>query len=190
MALVQRRYELFREKKMTTILSTRKNGKVILIGDGQAGMGGSVFKATARKVRRIGGGQVLCGFAGGAADGFAFMERMEAKLEQFPDQLMRAAIELAKDWRTEKGLRNLEAHMILADKDVTLMLTGGGDIMEPDDGICAIGSGGGYALAAARGLDPHEPDAELLARRAISIAADICIHTNSNFIVETLDSAV
>lgn len=171
----------------TTILTVRKNGKVIVIGDGQVSAGNTVMKASARKVRRIVGGSVIIGFAGATADAFALMERLEAKLEQFPTQLARACVELAKDWRTDKVLRQLQAMMIVADKKETYVLTGNGDVVEPDGGITAIGSGGNYALAAARALDDYEKDAETLARKAMKIAADLCVFTNENFVVETLD---
>jgi ATP-dependent HslUV protease subunit HslV len=171
----------------TTILTVRKGGKVVVIGDGQVSAGNTVMKATARKVRRIVGGSVIIGFAGATADAFALMERLEAKLEQYPTQLARACVELAKDWRTDKVLRQLQAMMIVADKTETFVLTGNGDVVEPDGGVTAIGSGGNYALAAARALDDYEKDAEKLARKAMQIAADICVFTNSNFIVETLD---
>jgi len=171
----------------TTILTVRKNGKVVVIGDGQVSAGNTVMKSSARKVRRIVGGSVIIGFAGATADAFALMERREVKLEQYPTQLARACVELAKDWRTDKVLRQLQAMMIVADKNETFVLTGNGDVVEPDDGITAIGSGGNYALAAARALDDYEKDAEKLARKAMQIAADICVFTNDNFVVETLD---
>ncbi len=173
----------------TTILSVRKNGKVVVAGDGQVSMGNTVMKANARKVRRIGDGSVIGGFAGATADAFTLFERLEAKLEKHQGQLLRAAVELAKDWRTDKYLRNLEALMAVADKDVTLILTGNGDVLEPTDGIAAIGSGGNYALSAARALMDYEEDAEVLARKAMKIAADVCVFTNENVVVETLDSA-
>ena len=171
----------------TTILTVRKGGKVIVIGDGQVSAGNTVMKSTARKVRRIVGGNVIIGFAGATADAFALMERLEVKLEQYPTQLARACVELAKDWRTDKVLRQLQAMMIVADKKETFVLTGNGDVVEPDGGITAIGSGGNYALAAARALDGYEKDPEKLARKAMSIAADLCVFTNNNFIIETLD---
>ncbi len=176
----------------TTILTVRKGGKVVVIGDGQVSAGNTVMKANARKVRRIVGGNVIIGFAGATADAFALMERLEAKLEQFPTQLARACVELAKDWRTDKYLRQLQAMMIVADKKQTFVLTGNGDVVEPDlskdgGGITAIGSGGNYALAAARALDGYEKDAEKLARKAMQIAADICVFTNDNFIVESIE---
>jgi len=171
----------------TTILTVRKGGKVVVIGDGQVSAGNTVMKSSARKVRRIIGGSVIIGFAGATADAFALMERLEAKLEQYPTQLARACVELAKDWRTDKVLRQLQAMMIVADKTETYVLTGNGDVVEPDGGITAIGSGGNYALAAARALDGYEKDAEKLARKAMGIAADICVFTNDSFVVETLD---
>ena len=173
----------------TTIVSVRKNGKVVIAGDGQVSMGQTVMKPTARKVRRIGDGKVIAGFAGATADAFTLLERLERKLEQHHGQLLRAAVELAKDWRTDKYLRQLEAMMIVADRDVTLILTGNGDVLDPDGGIAAIGSGGNYALSAARALAEYEPDAETLARRAMKIAAEICVYTNDNLTVETLESA-
>ncbi len=173
----------------TTILTVRKGGKVVVIGDGQVSAGNTVMKSTARKVRRIIDGNVIIGFAGATADAFALMERLEVKLEQYPTQLARACVELAKDWRTDKVLRQLQAMMIVADKKETFVLTGNGDVVEPDRGITAIGSGGNYALAAALALDDYEQDAEKLARKAMNIAADICVFTNTKFIVETLDAA-
>ena len=172
---------------MTTILTVRKNGKVVVIGDGQVSAGNTVMKSTARKVRRIIGGSVIIGFAGATADAFALMERLEAKLEQYPTQLARACVELAKDWRTDKVLRQLQAMMIVADKTETFVLTGNGDVVEPDGGITAIGSGGNYALAAALALEPYEKNPEKLARKAMKIAADICVFTNDDFVVEVLD---
>jgi len=171
----------------TTILTVRKNGKVVVIGDGQVSAGNTVMKSTAHKVRRIADNNVITGFAGATADAFALLERLESKLEQFPTQLARACVELAKDWRTDKYLRQLQAMMIVADKKETYVLTGNGDVVEPDGGITAIGSGGNYALAAARALDGYEKDAEKLARKAMTIAADICVFTNDSFVVETLD---
>jgi ATP-dependent HslUV protease, peptidase subunit HslV len=173
----------------TTIVSARKNGKVVIAGDGQVSMGQTVMKPNARKVRPIGDGSVIAGFAGATADAFTLLERLERKLESHNGQLMRAAVELAKDWRTDKYLRNLEALMIVADKDVTLVLTGNGDVLEPEGGIAAIGSGGNYALAAARALDEYEPDCETLCRRAMKIAGEICVYTNDRLTVETLDAA-
>lgn len=171
----------------TTILTVRKKGKVVVIGDGQVSAGNTVMKSNARKVRRIAGGNVITGFAGATADAFALLERLEAKLEQFPTQLARACVELAKDWRTDKYLRQLQAMMIVADKKETFVLTGNGDVVEPDGGLTAIGSGGNYALAAALALNEYEDDPEKLARKAMGIAADICVFTNDSFVVETLD---
>jgi ATP-dependent HslUV protease subunit HslV len=171
----------------TTILSVRRNGQVVVAGDGQVSLGNTVVKGNARKVRRIGNGNVITGFAGATADAFTLLERLEAKLERFPNQLERACVELAKDWRTDRYLRRLEAMLIVADKDHGYTLTGNGDVLEPSDGIIAIGSGGNYALSAARAL-MTVPDltAEEIARRAMKIAADICIYTNENLIVETI----
>lgn len=161
-----------------------------MAGDGQVSLGQTVMKGNARKVRRIGkGGEVIAGFAGATADAFTLLDRLEKKLEQYPGQLMRAAVELAKDWRTDKYLRNLEAMMLVADKDITLAVTGNGDVLEPEHGAMAIGSGGNYALAAARALMDSDLSAEDVARRAMTIAADICVYTNGNVIVETLDAA-
>ncbi len=174
----------------TTILSVRKNGKVIIAGDGQVSMGNTVMKPNARKVRPLGKGNVIGGFAGATADAFTLFERLEKKLEQYNGQLMRSAVELAKDWRTDKYLRNLEAMMIVADKDITLVLTGNGDVLEPLDGIAAIGSGGNFALSAARALKDYEPDAEVLARKAMAIAAELCVFTNDQVTAEILESAV
>ncbi|TWG88971.1 HslV component of HslUV peptidase [Mesorhizobium sp. J18] len=172
----------------TTIVTVRKGGKVVIAGDGQVSMGQTIMKGNARKVRRIGKGNVIAGFAGATADAFTLLERLEAKLEQYPDQLMRACVELAKDWRTDRYLRRLEAMMLVADKSVSLALTGTGDVLEPEQGVMAIGSGGNYALAAARALIDTDMDAEEIARRAMKIAADICVYTNDNVIVETLDA--
>jgi ATP-dependent HslUV protease subunit HslV len=172
----------------TTILSVRRGGKVVVAGDGQVSMGQTVMKPNARKVRTLGDGKVIGGFAGATADAFTLFERLEAKLERHQGHLMRAAVELAKDWRTDKYLRNLEAMMIVADKDVTLILTGNGDVLEPEAGIAAIGSGGNYALAAARALVDYEADAETIARKAMGIAAEVCVYTNDRLVVETLDS--
>jgi len=173
----------------TTILSVRKNGKVVIAGDGQVTQGQTVMKPNARKVRPLGDGSVIGGFAGATADAFTLFERLEAKLERHNGQLLRAAVELAKDWRTDKYLRNLEAMLIVADKEVTLVVTGNGDVLEPEHGIAAIGSGGNYALAAARALAEYEPDAETLARKAMAVAADICVYTNGNITLEKLDAA-
>ena len=173
----------------TTILMVRKAGRVVIGGDGQVSLGQTVIKNNARKVRRLGKGDVIAGFAGATADAFTLFERLEAKLERHNGQLMRAAVELAKDWRTDKYLRNLEAMMIVADKDVTLILTGNGDVLEPEAGIAAIGSGGNYALAAAKALADYEPDAETICRKAMAIAAEVCVFTNDRLTVETLDAA-
>ena len=171
----------------TTILSVRKDGKVVVAGDGQVSMGQTVIKANARKVRSLADGTVLVGFAGATADAFTLFERLEAKLEQYPTQLTRACVELAKDWRTDRYLCRLEAMMAVVDKDVSLILTGTGDVLEPEDGLIAIGSGGSFALAAARALiDRDDMDAEAIARRAMGIAAGICVYTNDNLILESL----
>ncbi|MBB5732286.1 ATP-dependent HslUV protease subunit HslV [Altererythrobacter atlanticus] len=171
----------------TTIIGVSKNGKTVIAGDGQVSMGNTIMKPNARKVRRIGeGGKVIAGFAGATADAFTLFERLERKLEQYSGQLLRAAVELAKDWRTDKYLRNLEALMIVADENSLLVLTGNGDVLEPEGGITAIGSGGNYALAAARAIDAYEEDAETIARKAMDVAADICVFTNGNVTVETL----
>jgi len=171
----------------TTIITVRKGGKVVIAGDGQVSLGQTVMKGNARKVRRIGKGNVIAGFAGATADAFTLLERLEKKLEQYPDQLMRASVELAKDWRTDRYLRRLEAMMLVADKNVTLALTGNGDVLEPEQGVMAIGSGGNYALAAARALLDTDKSAEDIARKAMEIAASICIYTNDNIILESLD---
>jgi len=171
----------------TTIIGVSKNGKTVIAGDGQVTMGNTVMKPNARKVRRIGeGGKVIAGFAGATADAFTLFERLEKKLEQYSGQLLRAAVELAKDWRTDKYLRNLEALMIVADKETMLVLTGNGDVLEPEGGIAAIGSGGNYALSAARALDAYEDDAETIARRAMAVAAEVCVFTNDRVTVETI----
>jgi ATP-dependent HslUV protease, peptidase subunit HslV len=173
----------------TTIITVRKGGKVVIAGDGQVSLGQTIMKGNAKKVRRLGKGNVIAGFAGATADAFTLLERLESKLEQYPEQLTRAAVELAKDWRTDRYLRRLEAMMLVADKNVTLALTGTGDVLEPEHGVMAIGSGGNYALAAARALIDTDMDAEEIARRAMQIAADICVYTNQNIVVETLDAA-
>ena len=172
----------------TTILCVRRDGHVAMAGDGQVSMGQTIVKGNARKVRRIGaGGTVLAGFAGATADAFTLLERLEGKLERFPGQLERACVELAKDWRTDRYLRRLEAMMAVADQDRSFTLTGTGDVLEPEDGVIGIGSGGNYALAAARALlAVDDLSAEEIARRAMKIAADICIYTNNNLILETL----
>jgi len=176
----------------TTIIGVSKNAKTVIAGDGQVSMGNTVMKPNARKVRRIGAkdengdGKVIAGFAGATADAFTLFERLEKKLEQYSGQLLRASVELAKDWRTDKYLRNLEALMIVADKETMLVLTGNGDVLEPEGGIAAIGSGGNYALSAARALDPYEDDAEKIARRAMEVAAEVCVFTNDRVTVETI----
>ena len=174
----------------TTIVTVRKGNKVVIAGDGQVSLGQTIMKGNAKMVRRIGkGGNVIAGFAGATADAFTLLERLEAKLEQYPDQLTRACVELAKDWRTDRYLRRLEAMMLVADKSVSLALTGTGDVLEPEFGVMAIGSGGNYALAAARALMDTDKDAEEIARKAMQIASDICVYTNNNFVIETLDAA-
>ncbi len=171
----------------TTILSVRKNDRVVVAGDGQVSAGDTVMKASAKKVRRLADGKVIVGFAGATADAFTLFERLEGKLEKHSGHLMRACVELAKDWRTDRYLRRLEAMMAVSDRSVSLLLSGTGDVLEPDDGLIGIGSGGNYALAAARALvDRNDMDAEAIARRAMAIAADICIYTNDEITVETL----
>ncbi len=171
----------------TTIVTVRKAGKVVIAGDGQVSLGQTVIKHNAKKVRPLGKGEVIAGFAGATADAFTLFERLEAKLEQYPGQLTRACVELAKDWRTDRYLRRLEAMMIVADRATSLVLTGTGDVLEPEGGITAIGSGGNYALAAARALADGDMDAETIARRAMQIAAEICVYTNDTVVIETLD---
>jgi ATP-dependent HslUV protease subunit HslV len=174
----------------TTILCVRKGGEVVIAGDGQVTLGQTVLKSNARKLRRLGGGAVIAGFAGATADAFALFERLEGKLEQYSGQLVRACVELTKDWRTDRYLRRLEAMMAVADRNVSLVLSGTGDVLEPEDGIIGIGSGGGYALAAARalmGIDGF--DAETIARRSMAIAAGICIYTNDKITLEKLPAA-
>src|SRR6058998_4051932 len=172
----------------TTILGVKKGGKTVIAGDGQVSLGNTVIKPNAKKVRRIGeGGKVIGGFAGATADAFTLFERLERKLEQYNGQLLRSAVELAKDWRTDKYLRNLEALMIVADKDIMLILTGSGDVLEPEGGIAAIGSGGNYALSAAKALADYEQDPEVLARRAMQIAAEVCVFTNDRVTIETIE---
>lgn len=173
----------------TTIVTVRKGGKVVIAGDGQVSLGQTVMKGNARKVRRIGKGRVLAGFAGATADAFTLLERLEAKLEQYPDQLQRACVELAKDWRTDRYLRRLEAMMLVADAGNSYCITGNGDVLEPEHGVMAIGSGGNYALAAARALADTDMDAEEVARRAMGIAAEICVYTNGSLVMETLEGA-
>jgi len=173
----------------TTILSVRKGGRVVIAGDGQVTLGATVIKANARKVRPLGDGKVIAGFAGATADAFTLFERLEGKLEQYPGQLTRACVELAKDWRMDRYLRRLEAMMAVADADVSLVLTGTGDVLEPEAGLIGIGSGGSFALAAARALVAVDGlDAETIARRAMEIAAGICVYTNTNVTVESLQT--
>jgi ATP-dependent HslUV protease subunit HslV len=173
----------------TTILSVRKGNSVVIAGDGQVSLGQTIIKGNARKVRPLGTGQVIGGFAGATADAMTLFERLESKLEQYPSQLTRACVDMAKDWRTDRYLRRLEAMMIVADRSVTLVLTGTGDVLEPEKGIIAIGSGGNYALAAARALADGDLDAETIARKAMAIAAEICVYTNSHLTVEKLTTA-
>lgn len=173
----------------TTIVTVRKGGRVVIAGDGQVSAGATVMKHNARKVRPLGKGGVIAGFAGATADAFTLFERLEAKLEQYPGQLLRASVELAKDWRTDRYLRHLEAMMIVADPSVSLVITGNGDVLEPDGGVAAIGSGGNFALAAARALVDYDLDAETIARRAMKIAAEICIYTNDRVTLESLEAS-
>ena len=171
----------------TTIIGVKRGDTTVLAGDGQVSMGNTVMKPNAKKVRRIGdNGHVIAGFAGATADAFTLFDRLEKKLEQYSGQLTRAAVELSKDWRMDKYLRNLEALMLVADKDVLLVLTGNGDVLEPEGGIAAIGSGGNYALAAARALSDYESDPEKIARRAMQVAAEVCVFTNDQVTVETV----
>jgi len=172
----------------TTILTVRKNGRVGIAGDGQVSLGQTVIKSNARKVRRLGRGDVIGGFAGATADAFTLFERLETKLEQYPGQLMRASVELAKDWRTDRYLRRLEAMMIVADHSTTLVLTGTGDVLEPENHVMGIGSGGNYALAAARALFDQPLEAEDIARKAMAVAAEICVYTNESFVVESIEA--
>lgn len=173
----------------TTILSVRKGDRVVIAGDGQVTFGQTVMKANARKVRPLSDGSVIAGFAGATADAFTLFERLEAKLEQYPRQLLRACVEMAKDWRTDRYLRRLEAMMAVADSGVSLVLTGNGDVLEPEDGLIGIGSGGPYALSAARALiEQSDQDAEAIARKAMEIAAGICIYTNENVVIESLSA--
>ena len=173
----------------TTILTVRKAGQVVIAGDGQVSLGATVIKANAKKVRSVGKGDVIGGFAGATADAFTLFERLESKLEQYPGQLTRACVELAKDWRTDRYLRRLEAMMIVADRETTLVLTGTGDVLEPEAGVMGIGSGGNYALAAAKALMDSPLGAEEIARKAMAIAAEICVYTNTNIVLEALDSS-
>lgn len=170
----------------TTILTVRKGGIVVIAGDGQVSLGPTVIKSNAKKVRRLGKGDVIGGFAGATADAFTLFERLEAKLEKHPGQLTRACVELAKDWRSDKYLRRLEAMMLVADKETTLVLTGTGDVLEPENHVMGIGSGGNYALAAARALIDQPLTAEEIARKAMEVAAGICVYTNSNLVIETI----
>lgn len=173
----------------TTIVTVRKDGKVVVAGDGQVSMGNTVMKGSAKKVRTLAGGSVIAGFAGATADAFTLFERLEAKLEQYPGQLMRACVELAKDWRTDRYLRRLEAMMIVVDKTDSLVLTGTGDVLAPDQGITAIGSGGNYALSAALALADTDKSAEEIARKAMEIAGKICVFTNDQVTLEALDES-
>ncbi|MEM7619120.1 MAG: ATP-dependent protease subunit HslV [Pseudomonadota bacterium] len=170
----------------TTILAVRKDEKIVIAGDGQVSLGDTVIKGNAKKVRTLGKGDVISGFAGATADAFTLFERLESKLEQYPEQLVRACVELAKDWRTDRYLRRLEAMMIVADKSNTLVLTGTGDVLEPEDSVIGIGSGGNYAQAAAKALIDTDHGPETIARKAMKIAADICVYTNENLTIETL----
>ena len=179
-----------RRWRATTICMVRHRGQVVVGGDGQVSLGQTVMKANARKVRRLGKGDVIAGFAGATADAFTLFERLESKIEQYPGQLMRASVELAKDWRTDRYLRRLEAMLIVADRQVSLVLSGTGDVLEPQHGVMAIGSGGNYALSAARALiENTDLDAEAIVRRSLAIAADICVYTNANVVIESLDAA-
>ena len=173
----------------TTILTVRKGGVVAVGGDGQVSIGQTIIKGNAKKVRRLAKGDVIGGFAGATADAFTLIERLEAKLEQYPGQLTRACVELTKDWRTDRYLRRLEAMMLVADREVGLLLSGSGDVLEPEGGVMAIGSGGNYALAAARALEDTDLDAEAIVRRAMGIAAEICVYTNGNLVIESLETA-
>jgi ATP-dependent HslUV protease, peptidase subunit HslV len=170
----------------TTIVAVRKNGKTVIAGDGQVSMGPTIVKGGAKKVRTLAGGKVIVGFAGATADAFTLLERLEAKLELYPDQLARACVDLAKDWRTDRYLRRLEAMLLVGDRNHILTITGVGDVLEPEDGVAAIGSGGTYALSAARALLEYEPDAEVIARKAMKIAGEICVYTNGNVTLEQL----
>ncbi|HEV2083031.1 MAG TPA: ATP-dependent protease subunit HslV [Brevundimonas sp.] len=172
----------------TTILAVRRDGRTVIAGDGQVSMGPTIVKGSARKVRVLAGGKVLAGFAGATADALTLIERLEAKLEQFPDQLARACVDLAKDWRTDRYLRRLEAMLLVADRTSIYTVTGVGDVLEPEHGVAAVGSGGNYALAAARALlDNSDLDAETIARKSMAIAAEVCVYTNGNLTVETLE---
>ncbi|MEY4091564.1 MAG: hypothetical protein RLZZ496_746 [Pseudomonadota bacterium] len=177
-----------RRWRATTILMVRKDDEVVIGGDGQVSLGPTVIKGNAKKVRRLGKGEVIAGFAGATADAFTLFERLEAKLEQYPGQLMRASVELAKDWRTDRYLRRLEAMMLVADQKVGLILSGNGDVLEPENGVMGIGSGGNYALAAARALIDTDLDAETIVRKSLTIAGEICVYTNSTLTIERLSS--
>ncbi len=182
--------ENMRKIRSTTVIAIRHRGRVVVAADGQVTLGDTVMKHSARKVRRLAGGKVITGFAGATADAFTLFDKLEQKLERFNNNLMRAAVDLAKDWRTDKILRRLEAFLIAVDARYSLLITGSGDVIEPDDGILAIGSGGPYAQAAARALVAHSDlDAEAIAREAMRIAASLCIYTNDNIILETLDNS-
>jgi len=170
----------------TTILAVRKDGQTVIAGDGQVSMGQTVVKGNARKVRTLAGGRVLAGFAGATADAFTLIERLETKLEQYPEHLARACVDLAKDWRTDRYLRKLEAMLLVADKEAIYTVTGVGDVLEPESGVAAIGSGGNYALAAARALLDTDSDAEAIVRKSLDIAADICVYTNRNVTIEAM----
>ena len=172
----------------TTIISVRKDNQVVIAGDGQVSLGNTVIKGSAQKVRRIGDGNVIAGFAGATADAFTLFERLESKLEKHPNQLTRAAVELAKEWRTDKYLRRLEALLTVADANVSLLITGQGDVLEPENNITGIGSGGNYALSAARALIDTDLSAEEIAKKSIQIAAEICVFTNSNITIEKIES--
>jgi len=172
----------------TTIISVRKDNQVVIAGDGQVSLGNTVIKHSAQKVRRIGDGSVIAGFAGATADAFTLFERLESKLEKHPNQLTRAAVELAKEWRTDKYLRRLEALLTVADANVSLLITGQGDVLEPENNITGIGSGGNYALSAARALINTDLSAEEIAKKSIQIAAEICVFTNSNITIEKIES--
>jgi ATP-dependent HslUV protease subunit HslV len=188
--LPRRRSSRMEQFHGTTVLSVRRAGRVALGGDGQVTLGNVVIKAGARKVRRLYHDRILAGFAGGTADAFTLFERFEAKLDKHQGNLLRSAVELAKDWRTDRILRRLEAMLAVADREASLVITGAGDVLEPELGLIAIGSGGPYAQAAARALlDNTELDAEAIVRRSLAIAAELCIYTNQNIVVETLDAA-
>jgi ATP-dependent HslUV protease subunit HslV len=168
----------------TTILSVRKGNNVAIAGDGQVSLGSTVLKSNGKKIRKLGDGSIIGGFAGATADAFTLFERLESKLEQYPNQLMRSCVELAKDWRTDKYLRRLEAMMIVIDKNISLVLTGNGDVLEPEDGIIAIGSGGNFALSAARALIDFDLSAEEICMRSMKIASKLCVYTNDNIVIE------